>query len=306
MAHAQTLAKERGLTLIHAFDDDMIIAGQGTVGLEIVEELPDVDVVLVPVGGGGLLAGTALAVKAAAPRARLIGVQAAAAPAWSQAFQSKAIAPISPSVTVADGIAVGSPGKTPAEIIWRYGDDVLTVIEEKIAQAMVLLLEWGKLLVEGAGAVGLAALLDGKVRVRGQKVAVVLSGGNLDPTLLARIVEQGLAESGRFIVLKVVILDRPRRLAQVLACVAAAEGNVLEVYHHRKEIHLPVGQVEVELLLETRDRRHGNLVLAAFREAGYEAAEAIPEAEMHPTLRRLISREAAGMSPARDFGDQAS
>ena len=300
MARARELAKERNLTLVHAYDDLAVIAGQGTVGVEIAEALPEVDIVLVPVGGGGLLAGTALAVKSLAPHTRVIGVQAVAASAWFQAFRSRALAQVVPSATVADGIAVGSPGKAPSELIWRYVDDIITVGEEKISQAMVLLLEWGKLLVEGAGAVGMAALLDGKVHARGQKVAVVLSGGNLDPTLLARIVDQGLAEAGRFMVLRVLILDRPGRLALVLACVAASEANVLEVHHHRKDLHLPVGQVEVELLLETKGRLHADRVLSAFHEAGYELGLPAAEAGVRSTLRYLTSGEAARAQPARD------
>ena len=304
LTRARELAKERNLTLIHAYDDPAIIAGQGTVGLEVIEALPDADVVLVPVGGGGLIAGVALAVKSIAPRVRVIGVQAAAAPAWSHAFESRALTPLMPTATVADGIAVGAPGKAPADLIWRHVDDVVTVSEEKIAQAMVLLLEWGKLLVEGAGAVGMAALLDGKIKARDQNVAVILSGGNLDPTLLARVVEQGLAEAGRFMVLRVLILDRPGRLAGVLGCVARAEVNVLEVYHHRKDLHLPVGQVEVELLLETKDRAHGERLLAAFHDSGYEAIS--PMAEPRPSVRRLISGEAAHAQPSADQPDEGS
>ena len=306
LTRAHEVAKERSLTLVHPYDDPAIIAGQGTLGLEIMEALPDADVVLVPVGGGGLIAGVALAVKSLAPHARVIGVQAVAAPAWSLAFQSRALTPIMPSATVADGIAVGSPGKIPAELIWRYVDDIVTVGEDKIARAMVLLLEWGKLLVEGAGAVGMAALLDGKVRTHDQKVVAVLSGGNLDPTLLARIVEQGLAEAGRFMVLRVLVLDRPGRLANVLACVALAEANVLEVYHHRKDLHLPVGHVEVELLLETKDRPHGERLLAAFRDAGYELASPIPDGALIPSVRRLISSEAAQAQPRPKEADEGS
>jgi threonine dehydratase len=290
MAFAKSTATERGLTLVHAYDDPAVMAGQGTVGLEIVEALADVDAVLVPVGGGGLLAGVALAVKSRVPRARVIGVQSAAAPAWESAFRSRRLAAVVPSATVADGIAVGQPGSQPAEVIWRYADDIVAVPDERITRAMVLLLEWGKLLVEGAGAVGIAALLEGTIPVRGKKVAVLLSGGNLDPTLLARVVDQGLAEAGRFMMLRVVVLDRPGRLAEVLSCIAATEANVVEVNHHRAGLHLPIGHVELEVLLETKNRVHGEQLLEAFRRAGYEA---LPPIGVHPMVRRLASKEAA-------------
>ena len=292
MHHAQALARDRSLVLVHAFDDPMIVAGQGTIGLEITEAMPDVEAVLVPVGGGGLLAGIALAVKETAPMARVYGVQAAAAPAWVRSFESRALTAVPASSTVADGIAVGEPGRTPAELIWRYVDGMVTVSDEKIAQAMVLVLERGKLLVEGAGAVGLAALLEGKVDCAGKKTVAVLSGGNIDPTLLSRVIEQGLAEAGRFMVLRVAILDRPGRLAAVLERVAAAEANVLEVYHHRKGFHLPVGQVEVEVLLETRDAAHADAVRAAFTEAGYAELEPESLTGLGPTVRRFVAGEA--------------
>ncbi len=267
--HAAKLAKEHNLTFVHAFDDEAIIAGQGTIGLEIVEQAPDTDIVLVPVGGGGLIAGVSLAIKSLKPSVRVVGVQASAAPACSQSFKAGHIVEIRASSTVADGIAVAHTGRHPFEIIRRHVDDMVTVGDETITQAMVLLLERCKLLVEGAGAVGLAALLEGKVECAGKSVAVLLSGGNIDATLIARVIEHGLADAGRFVVIRVTLLDRPGRLANVLNCLANADANVLDVVHHRKGLHLPLGHVDVELVLETRDTDHIEQVFAALAKAGY-------------------------------------
>ena len=256
-------------TFVHPFDDEAIIAGQGTLGLEIVEDLPSAEIVILPVGGGGLIAGAALAIKETNPSARIVGVQAGAATAWKRSFESRSIVHAVPRPTVADGIAVGVPGAITSEIGWRYVDDMVEVSEGAISQAMVLLLERTKLLVEGAGAVGVAALLDGKLEAAGKTVVVVLSGGNVDAPILSRVVDHGLGRAGRFIALRVTVPDRPGQLARILDNVAAAGGNVLETRHRRSGLHLGVGEVDVELLLETRNRDHAAEIVAALNEAGY-------------------------------------
>lgn len=263
------LAAERGLTVVPPFDDPRVIAGQGTLGVEIAQEVPDVDLVLVPVGGGGLIAGVAVAVKALAPRARVIGVQAAAAPGAAESFRRKEVTTAHQHDTIADGIAVATPGTTPFAHILRFVDDIVTVDEEAITQAMVALLERTKLVVEGAGAVGVAALGCHVVRPRGGKVVVVLSGGNVDLNLLGRIVEHGLSQAGRYLLLRVLLPDRPGQLARVLSAIGATGANVLDVDHRRTGAWLAFGRVEVDLLLETRNPEHARAVGLALEAAGY-------------------------------------
>ncbi|HLZ71138.1 MAG TPA: threonine ammonia-lyase [Dehalococcoidia bacterium] len=268
-AAMELIAAERGLTVVPAFDDERIIAGQGTLGLEVVEQLPDLDLVIVPVGGGGLASGVAIAVKSLRPRARVIGVQAAAAPAAARSLRRGAVESVSATLTVADGIAVARPGAITFPLLQRYLDEIVVVGEEAISEAIVGLMEYSKLVVEGAGAVGIAALLRGKIRCAGQTTVVVLSGGNLDFNLLARIIEHGLGQSGRYLNLRVAMDDRPGRLANALAVLAGAGANVLDVQHRRTGSELTFGQVEVELLLETRNPAHAEAVCAALRDAGY-------------------------------------
>lgn len=291
---ASRLSREEGLVLVHPFDDPYIIAGQGTVGLEIAEEMGEATVV-VPMGGGGLIAGIALAVKSCHPKAQVIGVQTEAAPAGVRSFQQGKPSPTPVSPSIADGIAISCPGELPFRLIQRYVDDLVTVTEESIAHAMVLLLERTKLLVEGAGAVGLAGLLSGRVRPAKDKVALVLSGGNLDPTLLSRVLEHGLAHGGRYLVLRVLLVDRPGQLARLMNALAGAGANVLEVSHQRHGILLPVGQVQVEVTVETRDAAHAEAVAKHLRDQGYlpqEQSQALPLGVL-----AFTSREAAAQSP---------
>jgi threonine dehydratase len=255
-AHARRLAEEQGKTLVHGFDDEAIIAGQGTLGLEVLEEAPDADVVVVPVGGGGLIAGMALAIKETRPSIRVIGVQTEMGPAAAQSFHRRERVSVRPRATLADGIAVGQPGVLPFELILRYVDDMVTVTEEEIAQSMVLLLERTKLLVEGAGAVALAAILKGAVPRPSRGALAVLSGGNVDPHLLPKVLDYGLIHAGRLTVLSVLLLDRPGRLAGLLAVFAEEGVNVLDVFHRRHSARVPPGQVLVEVMLETRDAAH--------------------------------------------------
>lgn len=272
LAHAHTLATERRLTLIPAFDDEQIVAGQGTLGLELVEDLPDAALVIVPAGGGGLLAGTAVAVKALRPDVHIVGVQSVAATSVYQSFRSGRIATRPPGPTIADGIAVGRAGRIPMRLVRANVDDIVTVDDESVAHAVVLLLERSKLLVEPAGAVGLAALLSGAVKPGGDSTIAVLSGGNLDPALLARIVEHGLSFAGRYLVLRVTVPDRPGQLAELLGHVADLKANVVDVEHHRTGLPLGVDQAEVQLTLEVQNRDHAMQVIERLQSAGIKHA----------------------------------
>ncbi|MBI3954304.1 MAG: threonine ammonia-lyase [Chloroflexi bacterium] len=290
-ARALELSQAEGLIFIPAFDDAAIVAGQGTIGLEIMEDVPQADAVLVPAGGGGLIAGVAVALKESGCRAEVIGVQAAAAPALSQSLAAGRLKPVKAHSTVADGIAVGHPGQLPFQLVRRHVDRILTVDDEVITQAMVLLLERAKLLVEGAGAVGIAALLGGLREYRGRRVVAVLSGGNIDSNLIARVLEHGLAHAGRYLVLRVVVQDQPGRLARLLEGIAQADVNVLEVAHRRAATHLPIGVVEVEVVVETRDAAHGEEVCAHLERQGYSQGAPGPGPFGVP-VRYFTSKEA--------------
>ncbi|HEY8173278.1 MAG TPA: threonine ammonia-lyase, partial [Dehalococcoidia bacterium] len=268
-AKATQIAQERKLVTIPAYDDPLVVAGQGTVGIEIAEEFPDVDIVLVPVGGGGLAAGIGVAVRALAQHARVIGVQVEAAQGVRRSIDAGTIVNVPAAPTIAEGIAVDGPGEVTFPLLQRYLDDVVVVGEDDIAQAMVLLLERSKLVVEGAGAVGVAALLAGKVQASGKRVAVVLSGGNVDINMIARVVEHGLMRAGRYFSLTVGLDDKPGQLAKLSSLLASTGANVLSVAHHRFGIAMPVGRVQVVLLLEVRNRDHAREVEAELRAQGF-------------------------------------
>ncbi len=269
VVHAQELAQKGGLTYIHGYDDELVIEGQGTVGLEIAQEVPDADLILVPTGGGGLLVGIALAVRGLGLHASVIGVQASRAPGGRESFLAGRQVRVPPGPTLAEALAVGSLGERTLPLIQKYVDDLVTVDEEAIAQAMALLLERSKLLAEGAGATPLAALLSQKVQARGKKVVLVISGGNADLNLMARILEHGLYHAGRYLVLRVVLADKPGQLAQLMARLAEVEANVLEIVHRRQGAHFPPNLAEVEVSLEVRNSEHGAQVCAYLEQAGY-------------------------------------
>jgi len=260
LAGALERAESTGATFIHAFDDETVIAGQGTLGLELVEQLPDVETVIAAVGGGGLASGIGLVLRELRPEVKLIGVQAAACAPFAGGRKR--------GFTIADGIAVKSPGALTAPLLADLAEDIIAVSEEEISAAIVLLLERAKLLVEGAGAVTLAALLSGQVAGDGP-VAVILSGGNIDPTLLISVMRHGLTLEGRYLVVRSRMPDRPGELLKLLALVAKERVNVLSVEHHREGMHIPVSETEVELTLVTRDEEHCDAVLAAMRGWGY-------------------------------------
>jgi threonine dehydratase len=250
VAAAQAHAEGTGATLVHAFEDERVIAGQGTIGLELAEQAPDAETVLIPIGGGGLAAGIALALKERSPGVRAIGVVC------------------QPGFTIADGIAVKHVGDLPSSILEHVLDDTIQVSDEEITEALVLCVERTKLLVEGAGAVGLAALLAGRVPGKGS-VAAVLSGGNIDATTLISVLRHGLTEAGRFLAVRLLIPDRPGELRDVLDLLARGRGNVVSVDHHREGRTTSALQTELEIIVATRDEAHCQELLALLREDGY-------------------------------------
>lgn len=281
--HARQLQQETGATFVPGFDDPDIIAGQGTIGLEILEELPETGTVVVPVGGGGLLAGIAVAIRSLRPETRIIGVQAAGAPAFYLSRQRGSYVTTDAVRTLADGIAIKRPGQLNWAIISKLVDDIVLVEEEEIGHSILTLLERVKFTVEGAGAVGLAALLSGKVSDVPGPAVVVLSGGNIDVNILSRIIERGLVKAGRYVRLATVVPDRPGGLQHLLAVVAAQGANVMHVYHERWLDKVTVGEVEVDLALETRNHEHVQRILSVLKQEGY-LARLIPP--FHPAGER--------------------
>ncbi len=270
-SHALELAKAEGLVFVHPYDDEAIVAGQGTVGLEMLRAVPELDTLVVAVGGGGLIAGMATAAKALKPSIEIIGVQTSRFPAMVNAI--KGTHHPQGTSTIAEGIAVGTPGVIPQAIIARLVDDLVLVDEGDIEQAMVMLLEIEKTLVEGAGAAGLAALLKYPERFKGKKVGLVLCGGNIDPLLLAAIIERGMVRAGRLARIRVSARDVPGSLAKITATVADAGANIDEVHHQRAFTMLSAQNVDIELVIQTRGREHIAQVLAVLKAADFEAEE---------------------------------
>ena len=269
-ARAREIHAESGATFIHGFDDPLIIAGQGSIGLEILDELPDVATVFVPIGGGGLISGIALALKSRRPDVRVIGVQAAGAPAAYLSKRKHGYASTATVRTIADGIAIKKPGRMTMEFINSLVDEVVLVEEEEIAQSILLLLEHSKLMVEGAGAVGLAALQHRKARAVQGPVCLVLSGGNIDVNVLSRIIERGLVKAGRYVRIATFVPDRPGGLQKLLATVAANGANIIDVHHERWLNKASIGEVEIDLSLETRSPEHVEAMIAELGTEGYE------------------------------------
>ena len=274
MALVDRLVAEEGLTLVHAFDDLAVMAGQGTMGLEILEQVPDVSTIVVPIGGGGMIAGVATAVKAEKPAVRIVGVEAEASPGAVQSLEAGAPAHVEISDTLADGIAVKRIGDLTYPHIEALADDVVLVSEEEIIRAIFFLLEREKLVVEGAGAVGVAALLEGKIKVgRSDSVVCILSGGNIDMNMVSRIIDRGLWADGRLASLSVVVRDRPGYLNEVTGVVAIAGANVLHIEHTRAFGDIAVGKVAIEMKIETRGREHVAGIVAQLRELGHRVEE---------------------------------
>ncbi|MFO1279122.1 MAG: threonine ammonia-lyase [Burkholderiaceae bacterium] len=269
-AHAFELAAAQNLTFVHPYDDEAIVAGQGTVGLEMLQAVPDLDVLVIAIGGGGLIGGIATAAKALKPGIEVVGVQTARFPAMFNAI--KGTHHPQGTSTIAEGIAVGTPGRITEAIIRERVDDLLLVDEGDIEQAVLMLLEIEKTVVEGAGAAGLAALLKHPDRFAGRKVGLVLCGGNIEPLLLAAIIERGMVRAGRLARLKVGSRDVPGALARITAVVADAGANIDEVHHQRAFSSLSAQNVEIELVLQTRGHEHVTEVLEQLRAAGFDAA----------------------------------
>jgi threonine dehydratase len=266
---ARAFEAETGAVLIHPFDHPDIVAGQGTCGLEILEQTPDVRTVVVPTGGGGFIAGIATAVKALRPGVRVVGVQADSAAAYPASLAAGRPVPLAEMATMADGIAVGCPGDVPFSAIQTHVDDIGTVSEESLSTALLALLERAKVLVEPAGAAAVAALMDAPHDFEGPVVAV-LSGGNIDPLLLMRVLRHGMAAQGRYLAIRCRIPDRPGGLVKLLGELSDAEANVLDVVHERTSESLPLDQVEVVLQMEMRGQSHRAEVLARLRDCGYD------------------------------------
>jgi len=272
LVSAQQFADETGAVLIHPFDHPDIVAGQGTCGIEVLEQVPDVATVLVPTGGGGLVAGVATAVKALRPDVRVVGVQAEGAAAFPSSLTAGHPVQLETMKTMADGIAVGRPGDVPFAAVQEYVDEVVTVSEESLSRALLALVERAKLIVEPAGAAAVAALLEHPTAYPTPAVAI-LSGGNIDPLLLGKVIRHGLAAAGRYLHLRVCIPDQPGALATLLGELAAQQANVLEVAHERISPSLHLDEVEVQVQLETRGEAHAERVLARLRERGYRVIE---------------------------------
>jgi len=267
-AEARRLEAAEQRTFVHPFDDLDVIAGQGTVGLEVLEQVPDLDAVLVPVGGGGLVSGIAAAVKALRPAARIIGVETEVLPSMLASLEERRLVTIEPATTLADGIAVKRPGELTFAHVQKLVDEIVTVSEEEIASAILYLLEKEKAVVEGAGAVGVAALLNHKVRLEGQRVVSIVSGGNIDVNVIARVIERGLVRDGRLVRIDVLLLDKPGQLARVSQVIASHKANVIEV-HHSRAFSDRFGDAVLQLTLETRGIDHVEEILRALRERGY-------------------------------------
>ena len=267
---ALELKEEMGYTFIHPFDDEQVIAGQGTIGLEILDQLSDVDAVIVPVGGGGLISGVAFAIKSLNPDIKVYGVQAEGASSMVNSVHDHQIEKLESVKTIADGIAVKEPGKLTFELCEKYVDELVTVTEDEISTAILTLIEQHKLIAEGAGAVSVAAALFNKVPVKGKKVVCVVSGGNIDVTILSRVIKRGLFKSGRSCQLVVELVDKPGQLVGVSKIIADNGGNVTSVHHERANENSDINGCFLRIIMETRNQEHINEIKKALVDNGYK------------------------------------
>jgi threonine dehydratase len=263
------LCDEQGLTFLHPFDDPAVIAGQGTIGLELLEQVPQLEAVVVPIGGGGLIAGIACAIKESRPDIRIAGVQTARLPSMLAAVEAHHPVTIDRATTIADGIAVRRAGSLTLPVVERYVDQIVTVDEDEIAEAVLVLLEREKTLAEGAGATALAALLQHKTTLEGAHTAVLVCGGNIDVTLLARIIERGMVQDGRLIRLRITLLDKPGALAELTRLIAAHRANIVDTLHNRAYYGVNLGDTVIDITMETRGREHVAELLEALTSANY-------------------------------------
>ena len=269
-AKAVELQKEHGYTFVHPFNDPLVIAGQGTIGLEIVEEMPDVDAVVVPIGGGGLIAGVAFAVKTLNPNAKVYGVQAEGAPSMVKSLKDNERVHLDSVSTIADGIAVKEPGDLTYELCKEYVDEVVTVNDDEIAAAILKLIEQQKLVAEGAGAVSVAAVMFNKLPIKGKKVVCVVSGGNIDVTSLNRVITRGLVKSGRDCTIGINLSDKPGQLSKVCSVLGDLGANILSVQHERNSTNTQINGCTLRVEMETRNHNHINEIKKGLTDAGFE------------------------------------
>ncbi len=267
--HALKLRDEMGYTFVHPFDDDNVIAGQGTVGLEILNEMKNIDAVVVPIGGGGLISGIAYVMKHLAPNVKVYGVQAAGAPSMFNSVKDGKIERLDAVSTIADGIAVKEPGANTFELCSKYVDDIVTVTEGEISSAILALIEQHKMIAEGAGAVAVAAVMFDKLPIKDKNVVCVVSGGNIDVTILSRVIERGLLTSGRTCNLCIELMDKPGQLQQVSSIIAALGANVISVHHERASETMDINGCYLRIVLETRNYEHIDSIMAALKDAGF-------------------------------------
>ena len=270
---ALQLRDEKGYTFIHPFDDENVIAGQGTIGLELLEQLPDMDAVVVPIGGGGLISGVAFAIKQLNPNIKVYGVQAAGAPSMYNSVKDGKIERLDNVATIADGIAVKEPGENTFELVSKYVDEIVTVTEDEISGAILSLIEQQKLIAEGAGAVSVAAVMFDKVPVKGKKVVCLVSGGNIDVTILSRVIRRGLVKSGRASLLTIELVDKPGQLVGVSKIIADLGGNVTAVHHERADANANVNGCFLRIQLETRNFEHLEQIRTALKNAGFKVVD---------------------------------
>lgn len=268
--YAIHLRDEAGYTFIHPFDDECVIAGQGTIGLEIIEQLPDADAVIVPIGGGGLISGVAFALKSLNPNIKVYGVQAAGAPSMKLSLENKKMETLASVSTIADGIAVKHPGDLTFELCQTYVDEIVTVNDDEISAAILALMEQNKLVTEGAGAVAVAAVLFDKLPVSGKKVVCLLSGGNIDVTILSRVIKRGLLMSGRSAQLMIELVDKPGQLKDVSRIIADLGGNVTSVHHERANEGSDVNGCYLRIMLETKNYEHITQIKSALTDSGFK------------------------------------
>lgn len=269
-AKAAELRDEKGYTFLHPFNDEYVMAGQGTVGLEILERLEDAEVVLVPIGGGGLISGVACAIKSLKPNCKVYGVQAEGAPSMYNSFRDGKIETLSEVSTVADGIAVKQPGDKTFEMCQKYVDGIVTVSEEEIASAILLLLEKHKMVAEGAGAVSVAAAMYNKADIKGKKTVCLISGGNVDINILDRIIDKGLQVNGRLTKFAVTMIDKPGQLIQLLQVIAEAGANIFNINHDRMVRNIAIGKCMVDVTVETRNKNHSEELITLLVSKGYD------------------------------------
>lgn len=269
-AKAMELKEKMGYTFIHPFDDIDVIAGQGTIGLEILDQLPEVDAVIVPIGGGGLISGIAFAIKSLKPECKVYGVQSEGAPSMYNSLRKEHICNLKHVKTIADGIAVKTPGDNTFKLCSKYVDEIVTVSDDEVASAILALMEQQKLVAEGAGAVSVAAAMFNKVDIKGKKVCCVVSGGNIDVTILSRVISRGLLNTGRSLSIKIALTDKPGQLEAVSKIVADLGGNIVSIYHDRYDLNIDIVSCILDLRIETRDHEHIRSIVEKLKAEGFK------------------------------------